>query len=205
MWCFTCSPEGEAPWRRSPLGTQGGHPKSTKKRYEKQVLKKRSLKRPLGCHGEPRGAPGSQNEAKMDTKRLPKDIQEHRFFRTGRKTEKCKENILFTTLQPHRPHQKITILGHFAGPKMTSKPRGDRMGPKCRQRAPPKPPERVQSPKIAFWGSWGTGARQRGSRGSPGTPRSSKWSQNGTEIYQKWSKNRRAQRQEVPAPPAAAE
>ena len=168
------------------------------------MLKKRSLKRPLGCHGEPRGAPGSQNEAKMDAKRLPKDVKKRCFFRIGRKTEKCKENILFTTLQPHRPHQKITILGHFAGPKMTSKPRGDRMGPKCRQRAPQKPPERVQSPKLiptgcqmgsqgppkmspkmAFWESWGTGARPRGSRGSPGTPRGSKWSQNGTEIQQK--------------------
>ena len=31
---------------------------------------------------------------------------------------------------------------------MTSKPRGDRMGPKCRQRAPQKPPERVQGPKL---------------------------------------------------------
>ena len=193
------------------FGDPGGHPKSTKKRHEKQVLKKRSLKRPLGCHGEPRGAPGSQNEAKMDAKRLPKDVQKRRFFRIGRKTEKCKENILFTTLQPHRPHHKITIFGHFAGPKMTSKPRGDRMGPKCRQRAPQKPPERVQSPKLiptgcqmgsqgppkmspkmAFWGSWSTGARPRGSRGSPGTPRGSKWSQNGTEIHQKWSKNRRA-------------
>ena len=115
---------------------------------EKSCPKKRSQKRPLGCHGEPRGAPGSQNEAKVDAKRLPKDIQKRRFFRIGRKTEKCKENTLFTTLQPHRPHQKITILGHFACPKMTSKPRGDRMGPKCRQRAPQKPPERVQSPKL---------------------------------------------------------
>ena len=175
------------------------------------MLKNRSLNRPLGSHGETWGAPGSQHEAKMDAKRLPKDVQKRCFFRTGRKTEQCKENTLFTTLQPHRPHQKITILGHFAGPKMTSKPRGDRMGPKCRQRAPQKPPERVQSPKLvatgcqmgsqgppkmspkmAFWGSWGTGARQRGSRGSPGTPRGSKWSQNGTEIHQKWSKNRRA-------------
>ena len=122
----------------------------------------------------------------MDAKRLPKDVKKRRFFRIGRKTEKCKENILFTTLQPHRPHQKITIFGHFAGPKMTSKPRGDRMGPKCRQRAPQKPPEGVQrpkliptgcqmgsqgppkmSPKMTFWGSWGAGARERVSRGSP--------------------------------------
>ena len=165
----------------------------------------------MGCHGEPRGVPGSQHEAKMDTKRLPKDVQKHRFFRTGQKTENCKENTLFPTLQPHRPHQKITILGHFAGPKMTSKPRGDRMGPKCRQHAPQKPPERVQSPKliptacqmgsqgppkmspkIAFWGSCGAGATQRGSRVSLDTPRGSKWSQNSTEIDQKWLQNRRA-------------
>ena len=158
------------------FGGPGGHPKSIKKRYEKQVLKKSSLKRPLGCHGEPRGAPGSQNDAKMNTTRLPKDVKKHRFFSIGRKTEKCKENTLFITLQPHRPHQKITIWGHFAGPKMTSKPRGDRMGPKCRHRAPQKPPEGVQrpkliptgcqmryqgppkvNPKIAFWESWGTG------------------------------------------------
>ena len=186
------------------FGDPGGHPKSTEKRCEKQVLKKRSLKRPLGRRGEPRGAPGSQNDAKMDAKRLPKDVPKRRFFRIGRKTEKCKENTLFTTLQPRRPHQKNTILDHFAGPKMTSKPRGDRMGPKCRQLATPKLPERVQSPKliptrclmgsqgppkvspkIAFWGSWGAGATQRDSRGS-------KWSQNGTEIYRQWVKNRRA-------------
>ena len=175
------------------------------------MLKKRSLKRPLGCHGEPRGAPGSQNEAKLDTKRFPKDVKKHCFFSAGWKTEKCKENTLFITLQPHQPHQKITILGHFAAPKMMSKPRGNPMGPKCRQRAPQKPPERVQSPKLVatgcqmgsqgppktspkmtFWRSWGTGARQRGSRGSPDTLRGSKWSQNGTEIHQKWNKNRRA-------------
>ena len=143
MWCFTWCPEVRHHTAAPSFGDPAGHPKSIEKRYEKQVLKKSSLKRPLGCHGEPRGAPGSQNEAKMDTKRLPKDIKKHRFFRIGRKTEKCKENTLFTTLQPHRPHQKITILGHISGPKMTSKPRGDRMAPKCRQRVLPKPPERV--------------------------------------------------------------
>ena len=112
------------------------------------MLQKSSLKRPLVRHGKPVGAPGNQNEAKMDTKRLPKDVQKRRFFRIGRKTEKCKENILFTTLQLHRPHQKITILGDFASPKMTSKPRGDRMGPKCRQRAPPKASRTGPEPQI---------------------------------------------------------
>ena len=145
---FSLVARGKSPYRRTSFWGSRGNPKLTKKRHEKNVLKKMSLKRPLGCHGEPRGAPGSQNDAKMDAKRLPKDVQKRRFFRIGRKMEKCKENILFTTLQPHRPHQKITILGHFAGPKMTSKPRGDRMGPKCRQRAPQKPPERVQSSKL---------------------------------------------------------
>ena len=162
----------------------------------------------MGGLGEP---PGAKMRPKWTPKGSQKTSKNVVFFRIGRKTEKCKENILFTTLQPHRPHQKITIFGHFAGPKMTSKPRGDRMGPKCRQRAPQKPPERVQSPKLiptgcqmgsqgppkmspkmTFWGSWGTGARPRGSRGSLGTPRGSKWSQNGTEIDQKWIKHRRA-------------
>ncbi len=74
------------------------HPKSSQKRNENKVLKKRSLNRPLGCHGEPRGAPGSQNEANMDAKRLPKDVKKHGFFGIGWKTEKCDENTLFTTL-----------------------------------------------------------------------------------------------------------
>ncbi len=91
-------PRGESPCRRSSFGEPGGHPKSSKKRNENKVLKKRSLNRPLGCHGEPRGAPGSQNEANMDAKRLPKDVKKHGFFGIGWKTEKCDENTLFTTL-----------------------------------------------------------------------------------------------------------
>ena len=79
------------------LGSRGGHPKSTKKRYEKKVLKQSSLKRPLGCHGEPWGAPGSQNEANMDAERLPKEVPKHRFFKIGWKTEKCNKNMLFIT------------------------------------------------------------------------------------------------------------
>ena len=106
------------PCRRSPLENPGDHPKSTKKRYEKQVLKKRSLKRPLGCHGEPRGAPGSQNEAKMDAKRLPKEVKKHCILNIGWKTQKCDENILYTTLWPHRPPQKMTIFRYFRGLKM---------------------------------------------------------------------------------------
>ena len=98
----------------------------------------------------------------------------------------------------------MLIFGNFSGPRMTSKPRGDRMDQKCCQNASPKPPEWIQSPKLVptgcqmvsqgapkmtpklhFGGSWGTGAPQRASGGSPGTPRGSKWSQNGTEVDQK--------------------
>ena len=95
------------------FGDPGGHPKSIEKRYEKQVLKKRSLKRPLGCHGEPQGAPGSQIEAKMAAKRLPKEVQKLLFFRFGWKNEESEENTLFTTLEPHRPTQKMTIFHQF--------------------------------------------------------------------------------------------
>ena len=65
------------------FGDPGGHPKSIKKRIENKVLKKRFQKRPLGCHGEPQGAPGSQIEAKMAAKRLPKELQKLLFFRFG--------------------------------------------------------------------------------------------------------------------------
>ena len=144
----------------------------------------------------------------METKRLPKDIKKRRFFRIGRKTEKCKENTLFTTLQPHRPHQKITILGHFAGPKMTSKPRGDRMGPKCRQRAPPKTsrmgpelqidPNRVPNglprasqnePKNDILGVLGRRCDAKGLQGVSGHPprlkMEPKWHRNPSKMEQK--------------------
>ena len=94
----------------------------------------------------------------------------------------------------------MSILGHFSGPRMTSKPRGDRMDQKCCQNASPKPPEWIQSPKLVptgcqmvsqgapkmtpklhFGGSWGTGAPQRASGGSPGTPEA----QNGAKIAPK--------------------
>ena len=172
------------------------------------MLKKRSLNRPLGCHGEPRGAPGSQNEAKIDAKRLPKEVQKHRFFRIGWKTEKCNKNTLFARFQPHRPHQQMTIFGNFSAPKMMSKPRGDQMRQKCRQRVSPKPPERVQSPKlvatgcqmrcqggsqndpkIAFWGVLGHRCDAKGLQGVSGHPpklkMEPKWHRNRSKTNQK--------------------
>ena len=65
------------------IGGPRGNPKSVKKCYGKPVLKKRSQKRFWGAHGEPQGAPGSPNEAKMGAKRLPKEILKRHLFVLG--------------------------------------------------------------------------------------------------------------------------
>jgi len=101
IWCFPLPPEGEAPYRRTLVWGPGGHPESTKKRYENKVLKKRSQKRPLGVPGEPRGAPGSPNEAKKGARRVPKEVQKRCFY------------MLFCAILTS---QKINILGYFNVP-----------------------------------------------------------------------------------------
>ena len=71
-WCLTTAPEVKPRCHRFSFGEPQGHPKSIKKRCEKQVLKKMSPKRPLGLHGGPQGAPGSQMEPKWEQKGSPK-------------------------------------------------------------------------------------------------------------------------------------
>ena len=80
------------------IGGPPGSPKSVKKRYGKPVLKKRSQNRFWGAHGEPQGAPGSPNEAKMEAKRLQKRSPKRHCLRLGWENGKCNENILFATL-----------------------------------------------------------------------------------------------------------
>jgi hypothetical protein len=80
------------------IGGPRGNPKSIKKRSGKQDLKKRCQKRPLGPHGEPRGAPGRPNEAKIGAKRLPKRLQKRCFLGFSWENGKYDENILFATL-----------------------------------------------------------------------------------------------------------
>ena len=50
------------------IGGPRGDPKSIKKQYEKQGLKKRSQKRPWGARGEPRKLPGAPVKPKWTRK-----------------------------------------------------------------------------------------------------------------------------------------
>ena len=88
-------------------------------------------RRPQASPGVPRhpqaipDAPRSPNATKMGAKRLPKRDQKQCFSRFGWKNGKCDENILYTTLWPHRPPQKMTMSKYFWGLEMRLKPRGD--------------------------------------------------------------------------------
>ena len=68
-------------------GTLGGDPKSTKKRPEKKVLKKRSQKRPWGLHGAPQGAPGAQIWPKWEPKGSQNESKNGVFSGSARKME----------------------------------------------------------------------------------------------------------------------
>ena len=189
------------PCRRSPLGGPGGHPKSTKKRYEKQVLKKRSLKRPLGCHGEPRGAPGSQNEAKMDAKRLPKEVKKHSFLKIGWKTEKCDEtHTIYYTLTTSGIPKNVNFWSFFGSKndvETERRPKGPKMPPKCLPKASrtrPDPnivPNRMQNgitrelpkrPQNRILGGPGAQVRRKG---APGGLRAPPEGQNGAKMAPK--------------------
>ena len=69
------------------LGDPGGTQNPAKNGMKKQVLRKRSQKRSWGARGEPQETPGSPNEAKMGTKRLPKRSPKRHCLRLGWKME----------------------------------------------------------------------------------------------------------------------
>ena len=140
-----CSTHTAAPSFVDPGDTQN----PLKNRMEKWVSQ-RGSQRPLwGPMGSPRAPKGRQ----MGAKKLPKDVQKVSKMRFWWKTAKCKENMLFTILQPHRPPSKMVIFDHCSGPKITSKPRGNQMDQKWCQNAPHGPPERVQSRRMTPTGS----------------------------------------------------
>ena len=97
----------------------------------------------------------------MGAKRLQKWIPKPSFFKLCWESGKCDENILFTTLQPHSPPQKIRIFSYFTNLKLRLKPKGDQMLPKYNQNAPQEPPGWALSRKRL------PTRRQKGPQGHP--------------------------------------
>ena len=80
-------PEGASRCRRTQDWGTPGEPKICQKMLWKTGAQKEVPKRFWGAHGEPQGAPGSPNEAKMGAKRLQKRSPKRHCLRLGWKME----------------------------------------------------------------------------------------------------------------------